>query len=305
MDPGAGRAQCVPILNHVGCCNGHNALPPWFGTETALVHGSKTDEPFATSTCCDHTCSDGLCRFESLVPTPQPDQGGPTQDLRATISTNCGQPGGCQQEMTIIFPVPTAPGGIPITEAKPTAAPQRPNDSTDVTEKYYARDLAGQNQDSLPIIVEDSQQDPLTLLATLDLALTENYIASSVIHALGLSSKLTPIPAKSQHQVALGVDAVLVRPNYHITINLLAGSENRRFPGVVFSVFDPPHIHDDPVEPDVLLGVNFLRQAQALTLVKEYIGKGALEGLPVLVPVVAAVEKDDAGEGDKIKHGEL
>lgn len=156
----------------------------------------------------------------------------------------------------------------------------------ELTAYFHTTELAGLNQDVIPVVVETQSKDPVTLLADIDLALMENYISSFFVQSLNLSSSLTALPKKpAQPAVALGVDGFLVTPHSTIKLNLLAGPAKalKKFPDVAFNVFDLPVAElKGKWEPELFLGVTFLRQARALTLTKDFAGQGAVPGVPVL-----------------------
>jgi len=167
----------------------------------------------------------------------------------------------------------------------------------ELTTFFHTTELAGQNQDVLPIVVETASNDPVTLLADIDLALMENYISSFFIKSLNLTSSLTAIPETTppQDAVALGVDGYLATPHSIIKLNLLAGPAQKlkRFQDVLFNVYDLP---EDALkgkwEPELFLGVTFLRRASALTLTKDFAGQAAVSGIPLLARDVVV---SDAG----------
>lgn len=166
----------------------------------------------------------------------------------------------------------------------------------ELTTYFHTGELAGQNQDVLPVVVETRSKDPVTLLADVDLALTENYISSFFVAALNLTSSTTPLPkTPGQQPVALGIDAFLVTPHSSIALTLLAGPTQalKTYPDVRFNVFDLPVDQlKGKWEPEVFLGVTFLRQARALALATDFAAQGAVPGVPLLARDVVV---SDAG----------
>lgn len=177
----------------------------------------------------------------------------------------------------------------------------------ELTAYFHTTELAGLNQDVIPIVVETASKDPVTLLADIDLALMENYISSFFVQSLNLTSSLTAIPKTKppQETVALGIDGYLARPHSTIKLNLLAGPSQtlKKFQDVPFNVFDLPlNQLKGKWEPELFLGVTFLRKAGALTLTKDFAGQAAVSGIPLFARDVvvsdagwdgaAAVEKD-------------
>lgn len=202
--------------------------------------------------------------------------------------------------MTSIYPT-NATGSH--HEAKPTGG-----STTDPAEAFHTFELAGQDQDTIPIIVENNSGEPVTLLADIDLALTENYISSGMLQALGISSKssrqLVSIAKPDQRVAAIGNQALKVTPNAKITFDILAGPSSalRRFTNVKFNVFDvatTPKGGSMSWESELFLGVTFLRDADALRLSEEFSGNPALEGLPVLVRSMEGFKFPSLGTDDK------
>ncbi|KIW99081.1 uncharacterized protein Z519_00744 [Cladophialophora bantiana CBS 173.52] len=179
----------------------------------------------------------------------------------------------------------------------------------DTAQRFHAAELAGRDQDTLPIIVENTAKEPITLLADIDLALAENYISSRMLSALGISptaSELTPIAKKDRRPAALATPAFKVTPEAKITLNLLTQAETalKQFADVEFNVFDLPPISERggvPWEPEAFLGVVSLREASALRLVDGFVGHAALEGLPVLV---RNMTRTDSAGGECKEGGE-
>jgi hypothetical protein len=198
-------------------------------------------------------------------------------------------------------------------ETPPTGTADNSNSDSgsDFLTQFHARELTGQNQDTLPMIVENGNHDPTTLIADIDLALTESYISGDMLSVLGLvdnttkTGLTTSIPTKDRQQVALGIDGYLVTPTGRIELDILIGSVEalRHFRGVVFNVFEFPET-GGTWQPEVFLGVDFLRRAGALRLAEGFAGNGVVEGVPVLVREVGVVdekvEKRKEEERDKL-----
>ncbi|OAP61955.1 hypothetical protein AYL99_04158 [Fonsecaea erecta] len=337
FDPKLATGCCGPTCA-LGLCNG---IYPFDTTPPADAARTATASPASvTETCCSAGCPDGFCRgFERwkhwwpiacvgrhcAVPTGQrwahwpPARPHPGQFC---VGRNCG-PGSSQSDSIITSIFREADLGA-IHDVKPTGTPS-PNanvaesDLTDFTEQFHAAELAGQDQDTLPIIVENNAKEPVTLLADIDLALIENYISSGMLSALGIpsaSSAISPIAKKDQRPAALGTPAFKVTPAAKITLSLLAGPQGalKQFPDIEFNVFDMPPVSERggvPWEPEVFLGLDFLREASALRLVDEFAGHAALDGLPVLVRdikgvfAVAGVDGDSKEASEAGKKDEL
>ncbi|KAK5046417.1 hypothetical protein LTR84_008220 [Exophiala bonariae] len=207
----------------------------------------------------------------------------------------------------------TTQGSAPVVKEADSASGSQQLDF-ELTAYFHTSELAGQNQDVLPIVVETQAKEPVTLLADIDLALSENYMSSFFVAALNLSSATTPLPATGeqaqQQPVALGVDAFLVTPYASLALTLLAGPTDalKTYPDVRFNVFDLPV--DDlrgKWEPEVFLGVTFLRQARALALAKDFAGQGAVAGVPLLARDVVVSDAAGAGAGaaERVVRDEL
>jgi hypothetical protein len=142
--------------------------------------------------------------------------------------------------------------------------------------------------------VSGISEEPVTLLADIDLTLTENYISSGILKALGVSStsphphQVLAIAEADRRIAALGTPALKVTPHANVSLDFLAGPKDalKEFADVKFNVFDlPPPSKEGTVvwQPEVLLGVAFLRDAAALRLAEDFAGNSAFEGVPVLV----------------------
>ncbi|KEF54408.1 uncharacterized protein A1O9_09574 [Exophiala aquamarina CBS 119918] len=182
-------------------------------------------------------------------------------------------------------------------ESVATAAGSSTELDFELTAYFHTTELAGLNQDVIPVVVETASKDPVTLLADIDLALMENYISSFFIQSLNLTSALTAIPKTTPRQeaVALGIDGYLASPHSTIKLDLLAGPSQKlkKFHDVSFKVFDLPFDQlKGKWEPELFLGVTFLRQASALTLTKDFAGQAAVGGIPLLARDVVV---SDAG----------
>lgn len=176
----------------------------------------------------------------------------------------------------------------------------------ELTAYFHTSELAGMNQDVLPIVVESRSKAPVTLLADIDLALTENYMSSFFLEALNLSDSTTALPPSTppQEPVRLGIDGYPVTPHSTITLTFLAGPPQalKTFQAVPFNVFDMPGVEvlKGKWQPEVFLGVTFLRQAMALTLAQDFAGQGAVAGIPLLARDVVVSDAGLAGrEGVK------
>jgi hypothetical protein len=196
---------------------------------------------------------------------------------------------------------PTKTGEVP-NEAKSTGGAMAGSDDTgDATKEFHAVELAGFDQDTLPIIVTNATGEPVTLLAGIDLNLTENYISSGMLTALGLSSpRVVNIAKPDQKAAALGAEALKVTPYAKVSLDFLTGAQAvlKHFTDVEFDVFELSSYPEGHVvwQPDVYLGVAFLTDALALRLADGFAGSPAIEGLPVLV---RSLEGYQVGEGAK------
>ncbi|KIX98317.1 uncharacterized protein Z520_05618 [Fonsecaea multimorphosa CBS 102226] len=317
---------CCDPTCALGLCNG---IYPFDTTPPPDAARTGTASPaIATETCCSAGCPDGFCRgFERwrhgwpiaacvgrscAVPTGQRWSHWTAIDRAEPVVTCVGRtcfPGTNGPFMTIFK---AADSGASHT-AKPTDTPS-PNANaaeTDPTRQFYAAELAGQDQDTLPIIVENNAKEPVTLLADIDLALIENYISSGMLSALGISptsSELSPIAKEDQRPAALGTPAFKVTPESKITLNLLVGpaGQLKQFADVEFNVFDLPPVSERggvPWEPEAFLGLTFLREASALRLTDGFAGHAALEGLPVLVRDIQGAPVVEDSDSKEVENG--
>ncbi|KAJ9644874.1 uncharacterized protein PV06_04459 [Exophiala oligosperma] len=73
---------------------------------------------------------------------------------------------------------------------------------------YHSSELAGTDQDTLPIIVRNAPGDPVTVLGDVFLSDMRNYMSSDLVGALGLSRQATPISttdvSREQDHLTLG-----------------------------------------------------------------------------------------------------
>ncbi|EXJ76243.1 uncharacterized protein A1O5_00751 [Cladophialophora psammophila CBS 110553] len=335
FDPKSATGCCGPTCA-LGLCNGiypFDTTPPPDAARTATSSSSVV-----TEACCTAGCPDGFCRgFERWrhwwpigcvgrdcsVPTGQrwthwqpavqtSGSSGRAQPRPTGECTGRDCPPGSSNNDGTLTTIFARAASTAIDDVKPTASPLSNAEAAegDAARWFHAAELAGRDQDTLPIIVENTAKEPITLLADIDLALAENYISSGMLSALGISptaSELTPIAKKDRRPAALGTPAFKVTPEATITLNLLAGPKAalKQFADVEFNVFDLPPISERggvPWEPEVFLGVVFLREASALRLVDGFVGHAALEGLPVLVRNMtgtdsAGGERKEGGEG--------
>ncbi|OAG44714.1 hypothetical protein AYO21_01204 [Fonsecaea monophora] len=309
-----------------GCCNSTcalglcNGIYPFDTTPPPDAARTATASPaIATESCCSAGCPDGFCRgFERFrhwwpigcvgrgcaVPTGQRwNHLPPHLHPGSRCEGRDCSPGVHQSDspITTIF-ADAVSGAVDAVKPTDTAASSPKAANKEPTLQFHSAELAGQDQDTLPIIVENNAKEPVTLLADIDLALTENYISSGMLSALGLSStssRLSPIAKEDQRAAALGTPAFHVTPHAKISLNLLAGPKValNQFADVAFNVFDLPSIHERagvPWEPEVFLGVVFLREASALRLVDGFSGHPALKGLSVVVRDIPGTDTNSA-----------
>lgn len=295
------ESACCYASCALGLCNdfytpGPTAPPDAAHTITAAP------STITKEACCTARCDDGFCHDEKHFwphgPFPMNDGCG-DRDCPTLTSGQAWKtwwPSGCKARfcgaptgkklgtMTSIYPTNA-------TEAHHGAKPTGES-TVDPAEAFHTFEMAGQDQDTIPIILENNSGEPVTLLADIDLALTENYISSGMLHALGISStssrQLVSIAKPDQRVAAIGNQAFKVTPNAKITFDILTGPSSalKQFANVEFNVFDvatPPKGGSMPWEPELFLGVKFLRDADALRLSEDFAGNAALEGLPVLV----------------------
>lgn len=192
------------------------------------------------------------------------------------------------------MPTSTSAGHVKqATVATPTASVPA---AFDMVQVFHDDELVGNNQDTLPILVQDGSGEPISLIANIDLDVTENYMSQAMLTKLGLSST-TPVPTSAQHNVLLGQGNNTLRftAQWKTSLNLLAGPSTRlkQFANVEFHVFElpPSPATGDDWEPELFLGMAFLRAAGALTLSADFSGQGVVDGVPVLVRDMSFVDK--------------
>ena len=154
---------------------------------------------------------------------------------------------------------------------------------------YLAQEIVdsinGRNQDVLPIILQNGSTDSAiaralgagkkelrTVLANVDLKLSENYITRRLLKHLGRLDDAVPYPKGLQADVAVvSRDLHQVNINATIVVDLVAGARDddtrRLFRNVRFGVFGRED--DDVVNADVgeaILGSKLLREMNAVTI---------------------------------------
>ncbi|RMZ81682.1 hypothetical protein DV737_g2355, partial [Chaetothyriales sp. CBS 132003] len=212
---------------------------------------------------------------------------------------------------------------------------------TDPEPTYYLGDeindaINGQNQDILPLVVQSgvsstadgSKAELITLLATIDFKLQENYISRRLLSELGLTDKVHDFPRGVAPQIAFlsfHQDKSVI--NASIVLDLVTGNAaagtQAHFSNVRFFVFGAaPTQHNKEGEyadegiiriPDVILGDKFFREVGGLTVFPSF--KTQVETrVKIVYPVhrgrLGGVRlKEAAEEGgdcdDKGKHDEL
>ena len=192
--------------------------------------------------------------------------------------------------------------------------------TTDAAEPtYYLADeindaINGQNQDIIPLVVEDGNGKGgfLTLLATMDFKLTENYISRRILKQLSLLKEVKSFPKGvqphiaylSHHQDKTTIDADIV-------LDFVTGNDGeetwKHFSNVRFQVYGKED--DDTLRiPDVIIGEKFLREVGGLTVFPRF--KTEVESdVRVVYPAHSGRLDKDAGrvvvEGKRVGHDEL
>ena len=154
---------------------------------------------------------------------------------------------------------------------------------------YLAQEIVdsinGRNQDVLPIILQNGGTDSTiagalgaakkelrTILATVDLKLSENYITRRLLKHLDRLGDVVAYPKGLEESVAvISQDLDRVKINATVVLDLVAGAQDddtrRLFRNVRFSVFgaeDDDVVHADIGE--VILGSKLLREMNAVTI---------------------------------------
>ncbi|KAJ9605282.1 hypothetical protein H2200_009939 [Cladophialophora chaetospira] len=298
----ATQTSCCSSGCALGLCNDFF----YFYTPTPTAHVGKdpgTTAPPAVATdsaCCTAGCADGFCNNKQfhhhpgkrcICYPPCPASCHPVRAVHLPTGNSavpwwpddcsarlCGGPTGKKLgEFTSIYPTPSP---------KSHDAEDAHDASYDPTQDFHATELAGRDQDTIALVFEVSSKEPVTLLADLELSLTENYISAGMLEALGISP--TTIPEADQRVAALGAQALQVKPHANVSLDFLTGPKDalKHFANVDFNVFDLPSSAQDgslPWQPELYLGVVFLRDAGALRLAEDFAGNSALEGVPVVV----------------------
>lgn len=198
------------------------------------------------------------------------------------------------------FPTATTHHSAPTVTAAASGAGSSSVPATgeyDLVQAFHANDFSGANQDTLPIIVQDHSGNPVSLIADINLDVADNYISQALVAKLGLASSTVSLSSQKQQVVTLGEanDTFSVTPHATISLNLLAGpaAALKKFGDVEFRVFDlpTPKAKGDGIswEPELFLGVRFLRAVGALGLTADFAGNGVVDGVPVLVRDLAFV----------------
>ncbi|KAI1609915.1 hypothetical protein EDD36DRAFT_59867 [Exophiala viscosa] len=293
--------------------------------------GSLSYTLAAPTRCCDASCALGFCNGFTI---PAPIAAGSPSQLTAASAPGitafrghhpAGRPGipipdvcsGSSVNPCVCDPMcrirtTTFMSAYPKHHATPTAttipdstssiAEPKPSEY-DLVQAFHANDFSGSNQDTLPIIVQDSVRNPVSLIADIDLDVLDNYISTALIDKLGLFSSIVTLPTSQQKVVTLGEanNTFTVTPHATLMLNFLAGQTDalKKFADVDFNVFDLSDAKAtaggsaNTSKPELFLGVRFLRAIGALSLTPEFAGNGVVDGVPVLVRDMSFV--DDQG----------
>ncbi|RMZ82345.1 hypothetical protein DV738_g1784, partial [Chaetothyriales sp. CBS 135597] len=212
------------------------------------------------------------------------------------------------------------PGAFAAEDGVVIGGTQRPSSSSsDPEPTYYIADeindaINGQNQDILPIIPE-----LITLLATIDFKLQENYISRRMLSELALGDKLQDFPRGATPQVAfLSFHQDKSAINASIVLDLVTGNTAAKtktlFKNVRFFAFGSDDEQDEASTiiriPDVILGAKFFREAGGLSVFPAFKTQ-VEEGVQIVHPVhrgkLGGVRLKAASEGgeEEQRHDEL
>ena len=333
------NACCAPSCA-LGRCNDY--FTPVVTAPPTAGHTVTASPAIVTSSCCTAGCPDGACqraRFPWQPDRAFPDDGcsdrGGCTSVHPISNGPLVLPGGCDGRycdpptgtklgtFTSIYPTPSSVATPHQATPNGNIIPSPDDEGDDGTEIFHAVELAGFDYDTTPIIVTNSTGAPVTLLANIELALTENYISTAMLTALGLPSKSSPhqlinIAKPKQRTANLDGGNLLVTLHAKINLDFLLGPSHalKHFANVEFNVFDLPDPSSSKTgvtvewQREVFLGVTFLRDALALRLAEGFAGNPAVEGVPVLVRNLKGYKaKVNAGGGvwekEDLKKDEL
>ncbi|RMZ92021.1 hypothetical protein DV736_g757, partial [Chaetothyriales sp. CBS 134916] len=243
-----------------------------------------------------------------------------------------------------------AAGNNMVIEGKQTSSPKETSTtstssstvSTDPEPTYYLGDdindaINGQNQEILPLVVrsgvsttsDGKNPELITLLATIDFKLQENYISRRLLSQLALTDKIHDFPRGVAPQIAfLSFHQDKSEINASIVLDLVTGNTaagtQGHFSNVRFFAFGATPAENKEGEdtddgiiriPDVILGEKFFREIGGLTVfprLKTQVEKGVKIVYPVHrgrlggVRLKATTEEGRNKEGsDGEKHDEL
>jgi len=180
----------------------------------------------------------------------------------------------------------------------------------EVTNTFYDRQLSGEDGNVLPLILEhpvtldSSVMEPITILATARTQFFSSFISASLVADLNLTSSIGPTNAKPIFLPELDLSTLLgyeAHPVGLLSLKLLVGRDDQAYQAN-FTVVRAPENKNGTWHPDVIVGMQFLNDLQALEFTAEFgggSGTGVRNGLGVFVQRV--FEED----GEKTGHGEL
>ena len=269
---------------------------------------------------------------------------GPAGELLTDICAGCGTCYPCDFARIATWvefsPHPTArQEESPATATESAAASKSTATAANVAKEggeepeptiYLAQEIVdsinGRNQDVLPIILQNGGTDSAiagalgageeelrTVLANVDLKLSENYITRRLLKHLGRLGDVVPYPKGLEAAVAVvSRDLDQVNINATVVVDLVAGARDddtrRLFRNVRFSVFGRED--DDVVNADVgevILGSKLLREMNAVTIFSGFKDQ-VQEGIKILEKVHYGnfgAPPQDANRGGNGSHDEL
>lgn len=169
-------------------------------------------------------------------------------------------------------------------------------ESNDITEEYYTNTLDAHALSIVPVIVQDNQGTPVTLLSYAKTIFTFNLISSDLVKQLNLTHRISKLSSLSAYDPYGDFDVIsgrIASITGTISLNVIAGRQNAQIPDAKFLVFkpvtDPSLIKPEAqgkLQPDIYAGVDLLYRAGALTISDGFVGVAPKKGLGIVVQKV-------------------
>ncbi|KAK5956957.1 hypothetical protein OHC33_002446 [Knufia fluminis] len=177
----------------------------------------------------------------------------------------------------------------PDTATEPEAAEDVDPKLKEVTNTFYSLPLSGFHGAALPLITTNGDDEPISLIAYANASLFGNFISSGLVDELGLSRSIVrgETEALSEYIPERDLSTLFgyrTRKLGIISLDVLAGRDDRLVGGIRFGVFEAPLSPKDEADveggvegwwkADVVVGMRFLNRVQGIRLTEEFSGLG-------------------------------